>query len=120
MTITGEIGIRGEEAAANFLLDNGFSLLHRNWRSGRYELDIVAQKGTTIHFIEVKTRKKSALTSPEDAMTRAKFTALCKAASAYISLYHIDLEPQFDLVAVEYSFDDTQIRYIAQVMTPSW
>ena len=50
------IGQRGEEIAARFLLSEGFDLLHRNWRSGRYELDIVARKEGVLHIVEVKSR----------------------------------------------------------------
>ena len=41
---TREIGQKGEDAAARYLIENGFEILHRNWRSGRYELDITARR----------------------------------------------------------------------------
>lgn len=68
------IGQRGEEIAARFLLSEGFDLLHRNWRSGRYELDIVARKEGVLHIVEVKSRKADGLTAPEEAMTRKNST----------------------------------------------
>ena len=55
MTTTQHTGRLGEETAARWLLDHGFTLLHRNWRQGHYELDIVAARKGTLHFIEVKT-----------------------------------------------------------------
>ena len=58
MTTTQHTGRQGEEAAARWLLDHGFTLLHRNWRQGHYELDIVAARKGTLHFIEVKTRRR--------------------------------------------------------------
>lgn len=99
---------------------HGFDLLHRNWRSGRYELDLVARKEGTLHIVEVKSRRKGALTAPEEAMTAAKFRSLCKAATDYVALYRIDLEVQFDLIAVEFSASGVDLRYIPQVMTPRW
>lgn len=60
MTTTQHTGRQGEEAAARWLLDHGFTLLHRNWRQGHYELDIVAARKGTLHFIEVKTRRRTA------------------------------------------------------------
>ena len=113
------IGQRGEEIAARFLLSEGFDLLHRNWRSGRYELDIVARKEGVLHIVEVKSRKADGLTAPEEAMTRKKFNALFRAAQQYVALYRIDADTQFDLIAVDLLPDSThRLRYIPNAMAP--
>ena len=115
------IGQRGEEIAARFLLSEGFDLLHRNWRSGRYELDIVARKEGVLHIVEVKSRKADGLTAPEEAMTRKKFNALFRAAQQYVALYRIDADTQFDLIAVDLLPDSThRLRYIPHAMVPRW
>ena len=115
------IGPRGEEIAARFLLSEGFDLLHRNWRSGRYELDIVAHKEGVLHIVEVKSRKADGLTAPEEAMTRKKFNALFRAAQQYVALYRIDADTQFDLIAVDLLPDSThRLRYIPNAMVPRW
>lgn len=116
MTERQDTGARGEELAARWLRDNGFELLHRNWRNGRCELDIVACKGGVIHFVEVKTRKAGSLTTPEEALTPAKFRSLLGAARAYLALHRLDAESQFDLIAIQGS----ELRYIPNAMTPSW
>ena len=115
------IGQRGEEIAARFLLSEGFDLLHRNWRSGRDELDIVARKEGVLHIVEVKSRKADGLTAPEEAMTRKKFNALFRAAQQYVALYRIDADTQFDLIAVDLLPDSThRLRYIPNAMVPRW
>ena len=115
------IGQRGEEIAARFRLSEGFDLLHRNWRSGRYELDIVARKEGVLHIVEVKSRKADGLTAPEEAMTRKKFNALFRAAQQYVALYRIDADTQFDLIAVDLLPDSThRLRYIPNAMVPRW
>ena len=115
------IGQRGEEIAARFLLSEGFDLLHRNWRSGRYELDIVARKEGVLHIVEVKSRKADGLTAPEEAMTRKKFNALFRAAQQYVALYRIDSDTQFYLIAVDLLPDSThRLRYIPNAMVPRW
>ena len=115
------IGQRGEEIAARFLLSEGFDLLHRNGRSGRYELDIVARKEGVLHIVEVKSRKADGLTAPEEAMTRKKFNALFRAAQQYVALYRIDADTQFDLIAVDLLPDSThRLRYIPNAMVPRW
>ncbi len=116
-----ETGLRAEEAAARFLLSEGFRLLHRNWRSGRYELDIVAERDGVLHIVEVKCRRDGGLTMPEEAMTRAKFRSLFRAAEQYIALYGLDMDTQFDLISVLYDAGGGyRLQYIPEVMTPHW
>lgn len=117
-TVTGQLG---EEAAADWLLRQGFSLLHRNWRAGSYELDMVAEKRGTLHFVEVKTRRKDGLTPPEHSIDPRKVHALMRAARAYLAVNPFDGEVQFDLIAVETLPDDPpEIRYIPDVIEPHW
>ena len=120
MGLTQRIGAIAERHAAEYLREQGFEVCHTNWRSGRYELDIVARKDDTLHFVEVKCRREGALTSPEDAITPTKFRSLQKAAEAYIHMYGVELEVQFDLIAVDHSEKKMKIRYIANAMTPAW
>ena len=57
MSRTGELGAAGEELAVAWLRAHGFIIMDRNWRMGRYELDIVAARGDRVHFVEVKLRR---------------------------------------------------------------
>ena len=114
------IGVEGERRAAEWLAGHGFRILHTNWRRGRYELDIVARSGEKVHFVEVKCRKTAGLTTPEEAITGAKFASLSKAAQAYIAIYGIDGEVQFDLVAVEHDGNNWEVRYIPEAMFAQW
>ncbi len=117
---TQEIGNKAEVAAARWLTENGFTVLDRNWRNGHYELDIVAKKEDTLHFIEVKCRKLGGLTTPEEAITTAKFRSLSKAAEQYLVTNEISSEIQFDLVSVEYSTNGYDITYIPNAMIARW
>ena len=54
-----EVGKEGEELAANWLQQNGYEILHRNWRHSHYEIDIIASKENILHIIEVKLRRFS-------------------------------------------------------------
>ncbi len=114
-------GIRGEELAARYLLREGFDLRHRNWRQGRYELDLVAEREGVLHIVEVKTRGAGSLTSPEEAMTPAKFEALRRAALFYMKYHRLDMDVQFDLVAIEIDpSGEYDIRYLPDVMSSPW
>lgn len=53
-----EIGKRGEEAAAEYLILHGYKILGRNIKTKRGEIDIIARAGDTIVFVEVKANKR--------------------------------------------------------------
>ncbi len=121
MTLARERGDLGERVAADWLRRNGFMIMERNWRYGRYEIDIIASRWDTVHFVEVKTRHTGSLTMPEDAITDDKARALRKAASAYLASRRLTRELQFDLIAVEISPDGTpDVRYIENAMQYGW
>ena len=110
-----DTGRRGEQAAVDYLRRVGFAILERNWRSGRYELDIVA------HFIEVKTRRAGGLTTPEEAITPRKFASLRRAAEAYMAQHRVRLEPQFDLAAVDlFPNGSLNVRFTERAMECNW
>lgn len=116
-----ETGRRGEEVAAEYLRRTGFHIAARNWREGRYELDIVAERRGELHFVEVKSRRAGGLTAPEEAITPQKFRALRHAAAAYMARTGAGGEPHFDLAAVE--FDDeggAALRFVPDAMECSW
>jgi putative endonuclease len=115
------IGAAGERAAAEWLEREGFEILARNWRDGRYELDIVAGRGGTLHFIEVKTRDGDSWESPEDAMTAAKQRAFRHAVAAWLARNPSELEPQMDLIAIDTDPDGIlDIRYIPEAVISRW
>jgi putative endonuclease len=79
-----DLGKEGEEMAAKWLVENGYTLLHRNWRYSHYEIDIIAVKNDKLHIIEVKARKGNQFGNPEDSVTRKKFKDLQRAADEFL------------------------------------
>lgn len=121
MTPFAETGRRGEQAAVDYLRREGFVICARNWRYGRYEIDVVARRSGYIHFVEVKTRRADSLTAPEAALTHGKAAALRRAAARYLALYAPDLEPRFDLLAVAvYPDGCMEIRRVEDAVEYNW
>ena len=118
MANTLQIGQQGEDIAVDYLRSEGYLIAARNWRSGRYEIDIVAERQGMTHLIEVKTRRAGSLLTPEATITQAKVSALHRAASAYVAQCRVRGEVEFDLLAVDMfpdgSFDVRFIRNIAE------
>src|ERR1700737_4981136 len=65
-----EFGKKGEELAAGWLTGKGFEILHRNWRHGRYEVDIIARYQDVVHFIEVKAGQPGIYGQPEERVSK--------------------------------------------------
>lgn len=78
------LGNEGEDLAADWLIKKGYKILFRNWRHSRYEIDMVALKGDTLHIIEVKSRNHSRFGYPEDNVTKKKFRSLKRAADEFL------------------------------------
>ena len=106
------LGKIGEDLAVQYLLDNGYQILERNWRAYRKEIDIIAIDGKDIVFIEVKTRQSSEYGTPEMAVNRQKRSHIYAAASAYYFEHHIDLNVRFDIISILYSSDHPEINHI--------
>ena len=97
---TQEIGSRGEDIAMAWLREQGYYIVERNWRIGHYEIDIIAQRFDTLHFVEVKTRSIRSWESPYDSITQSKKDALRKGMLSYRTIYRTPLETQVDLIAI--------------------
>lgn len=95
-----ELGKEGEQLAAQWLKEQGYNILHCNWRYSHYEIDIVATKGTYLHFVEVKARKASPFGHPEDSVTKKKFKHLQKAADQYLFLNPGHPWIQYDILSI--------------------
>ncbi len=95
-----DLGCAGEETAVNYLQSKGYVIRHRNWISGKKELDIVAEKENLLVVIEVKTRSTEYFEHPQEAITDAKIRNIVHAAEAYIFEHDLMLETRFDVVSV--------------------
>ena len=96
-----EIGLLGEEIAADFLRRKGYRLLERNIRIGRGEIDLVALDGETLVFVEVKTRKGLRYGHPSESITPRKRRQLSKLALLYLQRRDIsDVSCRFDIISI--------------------
>jgi putative endonuclease len=95
-----ETGKEGEKAAVAYLVKKGYRIIEINWRYNYKEIDIIAQDGEEMVFVEVKTRATTAFELPKEAVTKKKMKHLVYAADAYLQLKNIDLESRFDIISV--------------------
>ena len=95
-----KIGELGERIATEFLQNKGYNIINRNWRSGNKEIDIVASKGDTLVFFEIKARTTIDFGYPEEAVNRKKQQFLKAAAAAYQQLHPGFDYIRFDIVSI--------------------
>lgn len=100
-----ETGVKGEQIAEKFLLEKGYEVLHRNWCSGKKEVDLIAEKGDVVVFVEVKTRTTTGFGFPEDAVDYRKQAFLKEAATAFLDEFPAYKKLQFDIVSIHLASD---------------
>ena len=87
VTTSSSLGRQGEEAAAHFLKNNGYSIVERNWKTKACEIDIVAKKGNVLHFVEVKYRKTVQQGGGIAAITPMKLKQMNRAVRFWFQKY---------------------------------
>jgi putative endonuclease len=113
-----DLGQRGEEEAARYLAEKGYRILCRNWKSGRLEIDIIAETEEFMVFAEVKTRSEDYLLDPASAVTSGKQKSLILAAESYIKRYRIDKDSRFDIISIIRKGSHYQIEHIENAYYP--
>jgi putative endonuclease len=95
-------GKKGEELAAAYLAEAGYRIIERNYRCLFGEIDIVAEEGGALVFVEVKSRRNEAFGSPQTAVGLEKQRKLSRIALHYLQEKHLGNRPaRFDVVAVK-------------------
>ena len=110
MAFHNDTGNIGEEYAIQYLIGIGFTILHRNWRFGHYEIDIIANVSDKLHFIEVKARTNLRFGYPEEAVGKTKLRHLIKSANHFLLLYPHWERIQFDILSI-LLFHNKEVSY---------
>ena len=94
-------GNAGEDAACAYLVRHGWTILGRNVRRGRGEIDIVARKRDTVAFVEVKRRSGLNYGRPAEAVNREKQMRIAHAAALYMQENELDdANIRFDIIEI--------------------
>lgn len=107
-----EYGQWGEKLAHYYLKDKGYIILHRNWRSKKAEVDLIAYHNKRIICIEVKTRANTLYGEIISFVSNKKIELLKQAVEDYLHLYNLDLEAQIDIFCVEGDRTNYKIDWI--------
>lgn len=96
-------GIVGEQKAADYLIAKNYKILHRNWRTRRGEIDIIAQIDDTIVFVEVKTLPSGCLETLEHILGKIKQKRIAETTKRFLNLYrqYNDSYIRFDVIVID-------------------
>lgn len=116
-----ELGKWGEQYAADYLQGLGYDIIERDWRIGHRDIDIIARTGdgTTVVFVEVKTRTSDVVTKPDDAVDIKKIRNIGYAANNYIKTKGIVDEVRFDIISIiGNNKENAQLEHIIEAFNP--
>ena len=116
-----ELGKWGEQYAADYLQSIGYDIIERDWRIGHRDIDIIARTGdgTTVVFVEVKTRTSDVVTKPDDAVDIKKIRNIGYAANNYIKTKGIVDEVRFDIISINgNNKENAQLEHIIEAFNP--
>ncbi len=107
-----DLGKIGEEKAVEYLTSKGFVIVDRNWRFGKAEIDIIAQKDNLLTAVEVKTRSSIEFGNPQDFVNQKKIKLLVQALDQYITSKGLDVNARFDIIAVLIKGSEYKIEHL--------
>ena len=95
-----QTGLQGEDIALNYLNQRGFTLVKRNFRYRRAEIDLIVQKDKLLVFVEVKTRHDTSFGFPETFVSAEQAELIVAAADQYVRKNNWSGMIRFDIVAI--------------------
>lgn len=114
-----EKGRLGEEIACRLLESKGYIILERNWRYGHLEVDIIAQAGMEVVFVEVKTRGYTSWSRAIEAVDETKRQRLITVANHYIRYHSLPYSVRYDIIAIDLATDGSyQIEHAERAFYP--
>lgn len=113
------LGQRGEALAAAHLEGKGYRILGRNLRTSEGEIDLLAEEGKWLVFVEVRTRRSREFGTPEESITAEKKNRLIRVAEAYLEGQNALQERpwRIDVVAIELIGSQPRIEHIRNAVS---
>jgi len=107
-----ELGEKGEQLAVDFLVENNYDIIERNYRFDKAEVDIIAQKEDVLAIIEVKTRSTTGFGNPQDFVKPKQIQRLVKAVDQYVTSNELEVEVRFDIIAIVKQNNQFKIEHL--------
>ena len=114
---TRQIGQTGEETAAAYLLQRGYTLVTRNWRCAEGEVDLIVRQGDLLVFVEVKSVSRAKTEDAALKVNRAKQRRLVRCLYTYLDIHHLgDVETRVDVIAIAFTSSGPIIEHREDIL----
>ncbi|MGH7566487.1 MAG: YraN family protein [Gemmatimonadota bacterium] len=113
-----ELGKAGEEAAAEYLVAQGWRILARGWRAAGREIDLVVEREGMVALVEVKTRRPGGLAPPSAAVDWRKRRRLAAAGAVAAARWSHAVELRFDVIGVTWGSGEPAIEHLEDAFRP--
>lgn len=121
MAVHNDLGKLGEQEAEIYLRRKGYTILEKDWKFGKKDIDIIAldETGSILVFVEVKTRRDDDFIEPEQAVDRKKIYNIGTSANAYIKMKNVPNDLRFDIITViGVNKDNLRVEHIEDAFNP--
>ena len=112
------IGKQAEDQAAEYLERKGYNICYRNYRFGRFEVDIVCEYEDQIIFVEVKALSSTDIKKPFQSVSKTKQQRIIKVADHLLCAYFPGRECRFDIVSIILNNKEVKIAHITDAFLP--
>ena len=113
------LGETGERVAARWLRRRGWAVIAWRFRSGHRDIDLIAERGGTVAFVEVKTRRGERFGGPVGAVGWRKQRELTRSATVWLDRHgRADAEYRFDVIGVIIEGSRVRLRHVENAFSP--
>lgn len=111
-----DVGQKAEDCAGDYLAALGYTVIARNYRAARSEIDLIAMDGDVLVFVEVRSRRAACWESPEESVDAGKQRRLWEAAETYMAkVAQREMPCRFDVIAIR----DGEVRHYVDAFRPT-
>ena len=116
---TQALGEVGERVAARWLARRGWSVIAQRFRSGHRDIDLIAERGGTVAFVEVKTRRRERFGGPVGAVGWRKQRELSRSAAVWLDRHgRAGADYRFDVIGVIIEGERVRLRHVENAFVP--
>lgn len=107
-----KLGTQAEQAALQYLQQQGLRRVENNYRCKLGEIDLIMRDGKTLVFVEVRARRNNRFGLPIETVAASKQKKLIRTALYYLQQHKLDTPCRFDVIGIDHGSEPVQLQWI--------